>query len=135
MSSNADAGPPGWASATWLRWLSDPQEQPTPDPPQCTDCFEFLQHRTQAERAACHSVELKKERLCRLGESKHQLNIDPDNPQCCTTGKSHWSLLELVLTFAMASSVSATRMQRHMLLLAMFRSPLATLSARYYDCN
>ena len=39
--------------------------------------------------AAPHPVEeeLKKERLCRLGESKHQLKIDPNNPQYCTLGK------------------------------------------------
>ena len=47
--------------------------------------------------AAPHPVEeeLKKERLCRLGESKHhwQLNIDPNNPQYRALGtgnRGYW---------------------------------------------
>ena len=105
----------------------------TPGLPQCTDCF--AQHRTTADRTGKWSKELKKERLCRLGESKHQLNIDPDNPQYCTLGKTinngYWNCwCSHLRDSAMASTASATGVQWHMLLLAMISSPLKTHSIR-----
>ena len=63
------------------------QGHATGDLPRCAKCL--CKHRVLADRPKRRNA-LKRE--CDLGESKHQQNIDPTNPQFCTQGqyKTHW---------------------------------------------